>query len=223
MGRGSPSGSATNRTRATNPDHPHHVIWAGGGGRAMAMIPFSSVDRSTLRWLRTAESPIEFTLSSGDSPVAAIRWRQRGGSLAVAASSEDHWTLKRGGFMNPHVTMRTEGSEAVRARLTVHLNHHEVALENGRVYRFRRAGVLVPAWKITTGDGGEVLHVEPVRSGRRLEGGAVLVAPTATDLPELLLLVVLSWYFIVLVWFEDEALVELESTGASAAAGGPES
>ena len=182
----------------------------------MALTPFSSVDRSTLRWLRTAESPVEFSLFSGESSIATLRWRQRGGSLAAAETSDGAWTLKRGGFLNPHVTVRTEGSETVRARLTAHLNHHELALENGRVYRFRRAGMLVPAWKVTTPQGTEVLHIEPVRQGRKLEAGAVLAAPTALDLPELLLLVVLSWYFIVLAWFEDEALTPFEGPDAVA-------
>ena len=177
----------------------------------MVLTPFSSVDRSTLRWLRTNEDPEEFTLSSGESSVATLRWVRRGGSLATAETPDGVWTLKRGGFLNPHVTVRTQGSDAVRARLSVHLNHHELALENGQVYRFRRAGMLVPAWKLTTLQGTEVLHIERVRVGRKLPAGAVLAASTAVDLPELLLLVVLSWYFIVLAWFEDEALTALES------------
>ena len=176
----------------------------------MTLTPFSSVDRSTLRWLRTAESPAEFTLLSADAPVARLRWRKHGGSLAAVECSDGVWTLKRGGFLNPHVTVRTEGSEAIRARLTAHLNHHEIAIDSGRTYRFRRAGLLVPAWKVTDPEGTEVLHIEPVREGRKLEGGAVLAAPRALDLPELLILVVLSWNIIVLASFEDEALTALE-------------
>ncbi len=190
----------------------------------MALTPLSSVDPSTLRWLRGAESPVEFTLLSADSPIALLRWKQKGGSLASAETSERVWTLKRGGFLSPHVTVREEGSSEVRARLTVHLSHHEIAIAPGRVYRFRRAGMLIPAWKLTTPDGTEVLHIEPVRDGRKLVGGAVLAAPSALDFPELLLLVVLSWYFIVLAWFEDEALTaieRLEGTGEPAKPSGP--
>ena len=185
----------------------------------MPLTSFSSVDRSALRWLRTAEGPVEFTLSSADSPVATLRWKQRGGSLAAAETLGGVWTLKRGGFLNPHVTVRSEGSDAVRARLTVHLNRHELSVENGRSYRLRRAGMFVPAWKLTSDQGAEVLHIEPVREGGKLEAGAVLAAPTAVDLPELLLLMVLSWYFIVLAWFEDEALTALEGPEAERALG----
>jgi hypothetical protein len=176
----------------------------------MPFTAFDSVDRSTLRWLRTEESPLEFTLSAGDSPVARIRWFQAGGSLARAETASGEWTLKRGGFLNPHITVRKPGGGENLARLTVHLSYHAIELADGVTYRFHRAGVLVPAWKVTTDAGREVLHIEPVREGRKLVAGAVLVAPTAVDLPELLLLVVVGWYFIVLAWFEDEALVPLE-------------
>jgi hypothetical protein len=175
----------------------------------MALVPFASVDRSALRWQRTAETPMEFTLSSGDAPVARVRWAHVGGSLASAELSGETWTLKRGGFLNPNITARAADGTTV-ARLTVHLSHHTIELPGGAAYRFHRAGVLLPAWKVTGDDGQEVLHLEPVREGRRLEGGAVIAPPYATDRPELLLLIVVAWYFIVLAWFEDEALVPLE-------------
>ena len=178
----------------------------------MALTPFSSVDRSALRWQRTNETPMEFTLSSGDAPVAVVRWHQAGGSLASADLSDGQWTLKRGGFLNPHITVRRAGGGDTLARLTAHLSHHQIELSGGATYRFHRAGVLVPAWKLTALDGTEVLHIEPVREGRKLEGGAVVAAGEGASLPELLLLVVLAWYFIVLAWFEDEALVPLEGT-----------
>jgi hypothetical protein len=176
----------------------------------MALAPFDSVDRSTLRWLRTEGRPLEFTLSAGDSPVARLRWLRDGGSLARAETGSGEWTLKRGGFLNPHITVRTPGSGVNLARLSVHLSYHAIELARGVAYRFHRAGVLVPAWQVTTDAGREVLHIEPVREGRKLVAGAVLAAPTGVDLPDLLLLVVVAWYFIVLAWFEDEALVPLE-------------
>lgn len=181
----------------------------------MVLTPFSSVDRSTLRWLRSEESPLEFTLSAGDSSVARLRWLQPGGSLATAETTSGEWTLKRGGFLNPHITVRKPGGGENLARLTVHLSYHAIELADGLTYRFHRAGVLVPAWKVTTDAGREVLHIEPVRDGRKLVAGAALAAPTAVDLPDLLLLEVVGWYFIVLAWFEDEALVPLEGADES--------
>jgi hypothetical protein len=182
------------------------------------LVPFPSVDRSAMRWLRTGDGPIEFTLSSGESPVAVLRWEKRSGSLAGADTADGQWTVKRSGFLNPHIVLRPGGSASEVARVTVHWNYHRVDIPGHGSYRFHRAGVLVPAWQVTTDGGAEVVHIEPVREGRRLEGGAVLVSPGGAALPELPLLLILSWYFIVLVWFEDESLLPLEGPDPPAGA-----
>jgi hypothetical protein len=186
----------------------------------MVIQPFASVDRTNLRWLRDRERPAAFSLLSGDATVATLEWAQGDRSLATLRSVSDEWTLKRGGFLNPHVTVR--GKEKLLARLSVHLNYHQIDVAGGRSYRFHRAGVLIPAWQVSTQAGKEILHVEPVREGRRLSAGAVVVSSDAADLPDLLLLTVLSWYFIVLAWFEDEAveaLAPLEGPDAPASLG----
>ena len=139
--------------------------------------------------------------------MATLEWALGNRSLATLRSASEEWTLKRGGFLNPHVTVRAK--ETLQARLSVHLNYHQIDVAGGRTYRFHRAGVLVPAWQVTARAGQEVLHVEPVREGRHLSAGAVVVSPDAADLPDLLLLTALSWYFIVLAWFEDEAVETL--------------
>jgi len=173
----------------------------------MALTPLSSVDHSALRWLRTRDHPAAFALLSGETTVATLEWAQHGGSLATLRTASGEWTLKRGGFLNPHITVRV--GETTTARLSVHLNYHQIDVVGGPTYRFHRAGVLVPAWQVTTPAGKEVLHVEPAREGRHLRAGAVVVAPDALELAELLLLAGLSWCFIVLAWFEDEAVETL--------------
>jgi hypothetical protein len=128
--------------------------------------------------------------------------------------------LKRGGFLNPHVTIRRAGEESDLARISAHLSSHRIEVRGGSVYRFNRSGFLVPAWTISTENGREILHIEPVRQGRKLEGGAVLSTPEGSRLPEVLLLAVAGWYFIVLAWFEDEALVPLEGAETATPTGG---
>jgi len=171
--------------------------------------PLRSVDRTAFRWIRTGERPPTFQLMSGDALVAELRWPKEAGAVATAESADGVWNLERGGFLNPHVLARTAAGQEV-ARLSIHMGYHLIHFVDGAAFRFHRAGLLVPAWQVTTDARREILHVEPVRAGRALEGGAVVVDPTSTDLPELLLLVILCWEFIVLAWFEDEALVPLE-------------
>ncbi len=186
-------------------------------GASVVLAPFASVDRSTLRWLRTSESPLEFTLSAGDASVAVLRWAAHRGSFATAETAGGTWTLKRTGFLAPRLTVRKEGATEELAHLTAHLRHHTLELGGGGRYLLRRTSLLLPSWTLSNATGVEVLHVEPVPEGRKLGGGAVLVAPD-TNSPEALLLVVLAWYFIGLAWFEDEtaeALAPFEGPDAA--------
>jgi len=173
----------------------------------VALAPLSGVDQSTFRWLRERDHPEAYSLRSGETTVATLEWAQSGSSLATLRSTTGEWTLKRGGFLNPHITARVD--TALQARLSVHLNYHEISVAGGRSYRFHRAGVLVPAWKVTSPSGTELVHIEPVREGRHLVAGAVVVSDAGIGSPDLLLLIALPWYFIVLAWFEDEAVETL--------------
>lgn len=176
----------------------------------------ASVDASALRWLRTSKTPVAFELSAGDTPIGRLTWARDAGSLATWTTSDGSTTLKRVGFFHPRVTARRANDPRDIARVSVHLNYHRIELTGGPGYRFHRAGLLVPAWQVTTESGVEVLHVEPVREGRDLAGGAVVAPEAASKRPELALLLALSWYVIVLSWFEDEALVPFEGPDAPA-------
>jgi hypothetical protein len=183
----------------------------------MALASFDSIDATSLRWLRRADDPLAFELLAGDVGIESLSWRGRSGSLASAQTAGGAWTLKRVGFLNPRVSVREDGSPTDLARLSVHFNYHRLEVRGGPAYRLHRAGVLIPAWKVTDDAGREVLHIEPVREGRKLVGGAVIAPSDAARLPSLPLLLATSWYFIVLAWFEDEALVPFESSDAAPA------
>lgn len=172
----------------------------------MALSPFASVDRTALRWLRTGERPAEFTLLSGDAPVATLAWKHRSGSMATATTAGAVWTMKRAGFLAPTIAVREEGKPVPVAQLLAHLRRHDIRIRNGPSYTLHHVSHLTPSWRVAAGTGEEVLHIEPVAEHGALRGGAVVVSSRA-DAPETLLLVLLSWYFVVLAWFEDE-LVE---------------
>lgn len=190
-------------------------------GPLVPLVPFAAVDRSALRWIRSSESPVEFTLYAEDQALAVLRWSKRGGTTAQAETTAGTLFLERRGFLNPHLTLHAVESGPVLARVSVHLNYHTIEVVGGAQYRFHRAGLLVPAWQITTADLKELVHLEPTRETRRLEGGAVLVTPLGAASADLPALLVLSWFFIVLAWFEDEAMIPLE--GPNAPPGAPDS
>jgi len=167
-------------------------------------------------------------LYSGDQAVAEVTWATAKGSRARAMIAEGSWTLKRAGFLLPHLTLRVEGASNDAAQITVHAdiradlarseitagrfgdNYHRVDFVSGAKFRFSRTGVQTPAWKVRTDAGVEVAHIEPLREGRKLTSAAVIVSPEGSAHPELLAVLVFTWYFIVLAWFEDEILAPLE-------------
>lgn len=176
--------------------------------------PFSSVDLIALRWVRAAGVPHEFLLQSADVAVAGLDFVGSVGSLAHARTSNDAWTLKRGGFLHPHVSIRRADGTDV-ARMEAHLGGGTLRVVGGSSYGFRRAGLLVPAWQVLDANGRPVVHVEPVIERRHLAGGLVQVDPSIAESADLPALLVVSWYFIVLAWFEDETI--LTTTAALAA------
>jgi hypothetical protein len=186
------------------------------GSAGVDLVPLRSVDASGLRWQRTGEDPVEYTLRAGPDPVLVLRWATASRSLATAETTDARWTLKRGGFLNPHLTLRAAGAETDLARITVHLsyhkggNYHRIEFDGARVYRFHRAGVQLPAWQISSDDGTELIHLEPVREGTKLTDGAAVVSPPGRESPDLAALLAFSWYFVVLAWFEDESLLPFE-------------
>jgi hypothetical protein len=174
----------------------------------VALVPISSVAPTVLRWVRIQESPASFSLRADDRELAVLTWSRPGGSLATAKTAAGVWTLKRAGFLQPTILVRAEGSTEPIARLSAHLARHEITVGGGPAYRLRHLSHLIPSWRLADASGQEVLHIEPVPEKRALEAGAVVVAPPAWG-PTVVLLAVLTWYFVVLSWFEDEALEAL--------------
>ena len=167
------------------------------------MKSFDSVDRSAFRWLRLAEAPRAFQLLAGDDPVARLAWSAPHGSLATAETTGPPLTVKRDGFLSPHVLVRGADGE-VLARLDLHFSASRLAV-GPRRYLLRRRGFLVPAWQVESLQGEPFLHLETVAERGNLEGGVVAVQAPAQGSPDLLLLLLVSWYFIVQAWVEEEA------------------
>ncbi len=187
----------------------------------MELVAFSGVDRSALRWLRTSEEPAGYQLLSGDLPVATLAWQRRAGSLATGTYREGSWTFKRTGFLSPSIEVRATGSDRPIARLVAHLRHHAIRIGSGAPFTLVHASRLLPSWRVLRPDGTELLHIEPIAERGSLRGGAVVVTGTDPG-AETLLLASLAWYFVVLVWIEDElveAFTSLEGWGPGSGTG----
>ncbi|MCI4361453.1 MAG: hypothetical protein L3J91_07080 [Thermoplasmata archaeon] len=179
--------------------------------------PFTAADPTAMRWIRPEAERHAYELRAGDALLARVVWAHSVGSLAHVSLAGAELSLKRGGFLQPHVTLR-DASGADLGRLAMHFQHGTMTLSGGRGFLFRRAGIFVPAWQISDAQQRPLVHIEPVADRARLQGGIVQVDPGFAQDPALATLVVMGWYFIVLAWFEDETLRASESV-LSAASG----
>jgi len=175
------------------------------------LAPFASVDATELRWVRT-EGHHEFELKAGDTAVARLHWRSASGSFATATTARGALTIKRAGFLNPKILVREAGTERTVGILHVHWSVSSLELKGGRTYRWMRKSFWVPTWEFDDANGQNLLRIEPAREGSHLVGGLLTLAPAALANPDLEMLLLLGWYFVVLAFFEDEI-----AAGASAA------
>jgi hypothetical protein len=160
---------------------------------------------TALHWVRDAGSPLGYELRDVDHPIASLHWIRHGGSLAESEIAGDSWTLKRIGFLHPVVTVRRKGGPpADAARLTVHWRRNIIEIAGKSPTFLERAGVAIPAWQQLDSLGKRLFHVEPVAERGRLAGGTVSIDAAGRENPDLLLLLVLAWHFVVLHWTEEE-------------------
>jgi hypothetical protein len=174
------------------------------------LAAFSAVDTTAMRWIRPTPTENAYELRAGDALLGRMAWRHGGSSLAHVSLASGEISAKRGGFLQPHVTLR-DGAGKDLGRLTMHLTHGTISMEGSRSFSFRRAGLLVPAWQVSDSAGKVLVHIEPVAERSHLGGGLVQVDPSFAADPALSGLIVLGWYFIHMAWFEDEALRASES------------
>jgi hypothetical protein len=186
------------------------------------MKKFSEADLDALRWTRTGE-PHSYALNSGTDPIATLHWERPVETHATAEAEGTRWTLKRRGFVAPVVAVSDAATGKDLALLHVHLSHSLLQVAGGTTYRWVRTGFWIPAWEFQDTSGRELVDFEPVRQEARLEGGLVEVSAQGKPDPNLLLLLVLGWYFIVQSWIEDDAVAASRAIidASSEATGGP--
>ena len=163
-----------------------------------------------LEWVNTGKDD-QFQLNAGDRTIATLEWERGTETVARIKSNRGVWTIRRRGFLAPAVAVRDDATERELALLRVRWRESIVQVTDGPTFRWVDSGFWTPKWKFTDTAGTELIKFEPRQGhGRSLERGLVLCAPGVRAGPELLILLALGWYFVVLVWAEQEG----ESIGA---------
>jgi hypothetical protein len=171
-----------------------------------AFTVLSSLAGTDLCWVKSREPAcVHFQLRAGSDVVASLRFRDPLGTAATGESANGAWFFVEEGLLRPYVSVRTGPGETPLAAYRSTLLGFSGYLDfiDGRRFCWRRLGVRTPACCFDNAQGAPLVavEVECCRSwlfGSRLIGGNVRVEPDAYMLSELMLLVLLSWYLVVL-------------------------
>jgi hypothetical protein len=156
-----------------------------------------------LTWVHPTPQTREFELRAGDDAVGTLAWESGTGSRAVAGTSEGNFSLKRLGFLHPHVTVRHAGEDLNVARFDPNLAGGGVVhFAEGRQYRWA-TNFWLSQWSWVDSAGNHVVSFKRHFSQDKREGDVELRS-AGGEIPHAALLVILGWYLIILM-AEDHA------------------
>ncbi len=160
------------------------------------------------RWDEFATKPLHWVeagalqsqLRANDDVIATLTWAKRWSSLASAESATGKWTLKRTGFLRPHVTIRESGSDANLAVVTMSGGGDGVLdFADGRSFRLRGSGVRHPGLTVFDARGRTLLILALDPGGKNNEATVEVERSDPDSAPKLLLLTIISWYVALLM------------------------
>jgi len=157
----------------------------------------------SLAWKQSPAQPRHYELRAGEDTVAELEFLKTFGTLAHGRTAEQSWTFKRTGFLSPVATARVEGSgqEAAVFHPDFSGTHGQIRLSGGDIFEFRLAGVWSRQALLVDNSRREVFRIH-------LKGDAALGAAVEVRLPEtpeITLLLLMTWYVLVLQ-MQEEAL-----------------
>ena len=86
-----------------------------------------------MEWIQPKAMMRHHVLRSGQDLYATLTWVKVFGSLAEASTADGRFTLKRGGFLRPYVTIRDASLENDIAVLKIGLfRHGSIEFGNGK-------------------------------------------------------------------------------------------
>ncbi len=177
-----------------------------GSETAPAFKPLAPAASADLRWIRTQECPgCSYLLQAGDDRVAHLHFRDPLDWSATGESASGSWLFVEEGLLWPHIVVRSLPDDLPVATFRSGLLGRSGRLElaNGRCFCWRRGRFRSWECCVENAQGAALMAVEAEcrrswLSGPRLMGGRVRITPGAVALPELMLLVLSSWYLLVL-------------------------
>ncbi len=158
-----------------------------------------------MQWIQPRAMVRHHELWSAQELYASLDWVQLLGSLAEASTADGTFTLKRGGFLLPYVTIREKGSDADLAVLSMGMfRHGTLEFPNGRKISLLSTRFWRLEWDLVD-ENGLTLCTISMNPTILKHSADVTISEIARRDRDLLLMVVIGWYTMVLVQQERAA------------------
>jgi hypothetical protein len=172
------------------------------------MPPFKSFKDfrgSELSWDQPRTLERHYELVSGQSVFATLTWVKVFGSLAEAQTADGSYTLKRGGFMRPHVTIRNAAMDSDIAVLKIGmLRHGTIEFGNGKRISLLSKRIWGFEWEFVDDNGLTLCSIRMRAKTMKYSADVKLFELVRKD-HDLMVMLVLGWYAMVLM--SEEAAV----------------
>ena len=162
------------------------------------MRRIAELSGQSLNWEQPSALKMHYELRAGSEVVSTLRFRSSFGSFATAESEDDCWTIKRVGFWQTKVTIRScnSGDDIASFRNNTWSGGGTLELADGRTFP-----ATTNFWQTKFGfetDSGEKL-IQFESSGLLHLSVTVEIHPSAIKMRELPLMVLLGCYLIVMM------------------------
>jgi hypothetical protein len=167
------------------------------------MIPLKEFKGRSLRWIQPKALVRNHELRSDANLLATLTWPKPLRSLAEAVTAESRYTLKRGGFLKPFVSIRDVAFDNEIGILRIGLlGHGTLEFANGRRITVLSTRFWSYDWDLLD-EGGQLLcKVKKLTKVMRNSADVTISEGIRKD-RELMVMIIASWYAMVLM--SDEA------------------
>jgi hypothetical protein len=181
------------------------------------MRTIREMEAQELIWIQPRKHKRDFELRAGEEILATLRWDKQRRQIAAGEAADGRWTFRRPGFLHQHVEARLSEVDLEVARFQPLLRGGgTLEFPDGRRFGLRPTSFWNAEWAWTTATNDILLRVK--RTARStLEKGVIELLPGTSGIPELALLILLSWYLIILA-ADDAATATMSASVAATAA-----
>lgn len=147
---------------------------------------------------------------------ATLTWLKVFGSLAEASTADGRFTLKRGGFLRPFVTIRDPVMDDDIAVLRIGLlRHATLEFSNGRRITLVSKRFFGFEWELVDENGQRLCRIQ-MRSAMMKRSGDVTIFEAVKKDRDLTIMLAIGWYAMVLMSEEGADVAAAAGAGAGA-------